>query len=54
MSACRVARRIVSLTQLQNVSGDAVGGQTLERKVFHYLFQSFSSRGGGQRLGDSQ
>jgi hypothetical protein len=54
MSTRRIARRIASMTRLQNASNHAVCGQTLERKVLHYPCQSFSHRGGGQRLGDLQ
>jgi hypothetical protein len=52
MSLCRVARRIASMTPLQNASSDAESGRTLETKVFHSLLQSFSPwRSGGLPAG---
>jgi hypothetical protein len=46
MSACRVARRVASMTRLQTAWMNAVNAPTLVRKVFHYLFQPFSSYAG--------
>lgn len=50
MSARRVARRIASMTERENPCGHAVRVLTLATKVFHCLFQSFSSDGDGRRV----
>jgi hypothetical protein len=50
MSACRIARRVASMTPLQNPCTEAVDAETLVRKVFHYLCQSFSPWAGRRRV----
>ena len=50
MNACRVARRIASMTLRQNACSYAGNAKRLETKVFHYPLQSFSLPGGGRRL----
>jgi hypothetical protein len=51
MSACRVARRVASMTGYRNPCSEAVQALALATKVFHYPFQSFSSRRGGRAGG---
>lgn len=46
MSACRVGRRVASMTLRHKPCVEAVCAQTLATKVFHYPFSSFP-RGGG-------
>jgi hypothetical protein len=48
MSACRVARRIASMTLLQNASSDAVRVRTLVTKVYGCFSQFFSPWHGGR------
>jgi hypothetical protein len=49
MIACRIARRVASMTGRENSRSDAVRALTLATKVFHYQCQSFSSHGDGRR-----
>ena len=48
MSACRIARRVASMTFARSAQSDAPNRQTLATKVFDYLFQPFSQGSGGR------
>jgi hypothetical protein len=47
MRACRIARRVASMTHCQTPRMKAVSAQTLARKVFHLPFNPFSLWRGG-------
>jgi hypothetical protein len=48
MSTRRIARRVVSMTSLENLCGHAVTGRTLATKVFHFPCHPFPQRCAGQ------
>jgi hypothetical protein len=47
MSACRIARRVTSMSRRQNPYTEAVSAKTLVRKVFHYQCHLFFPWCGG-------
>jgi hypothetical protein len=50
MNACRVARRVASMTLRHNACSYDGNAKRLETKVSHYPFPSFSRPGDGRRL----